>query len=169
MVNMMLAPVYLLDGINGNFAEDTDYLIAQKDGYFGRDCSRYHHQCPASLFAVSIFCKETSLHNCCNTILSRIFKHCLNLIFYFFLQYLEGDEYNDQYLYQTDYGSSYANYTNNYSYPDSANEVYQPLTLKGVSDCAKSLTVASIPKKTCNPTTQNMNVQCKHYYVVCCQ
>ena len=53
MVNMMLAPVYLLDGINGNFAEDTDYLIAQKDGYFGRDCSRYHHQCPASLFAVS--------------------------------------------------------------------------------------------------------------------
>ena len=62
---MMLAPVYLLDGINGNFAEDTDYLIAQKDGYFGRDCSRYHHQCPASLFAVSIcfYCKERNVSN----------------------------------------------------------------------------------------------------------
>ena len=51
---MMLAPVYLLDGYNGNIGEDTDYILAQKDGYFGRDCSRYHHDCPASLFSVSL-------------------------------------------------------------------------------------------------------------------
>jgi len=51
MVNMMLAPVYLLDGVNGNLGEDTDYMIAQKDGYFGQDCSRYHQACPASLFS----------------------------------------------------------------------------------------------------------------------
>ena len=52
LVNMMLAPVYLLDGINGHIEEDTDYLIAQKDGYFGQDCTQYHQACPISVFAV---------------------------------------------------------------------------------------------------------------------
>jgi len=85
----MLAPVYLLDGFNGDIGEDTDYILAQKDGYFGRDCSRYHHACPASLFT-----------------------------------YLDGNDYDDNYNYAYG-GSSYANYTNDYPYPDhSANEVF---------------------------------------------
>ena len=50
----MLAPVYLLDGLSGNILEDTDYIIAQKDGYYGRDCSRYQQECPASFFQVRI-------------------------------------------------------------------------------------------------------------------
>jgi len=86
LVNMMLAPVYLLDGYNGNIGEDTDYILAQKDGYFGRDCSRYHHDCPASLFS-----------------------------------YVDGNDYGD-YAYG---GSSYANYTHDYPYPDhSENEIF---------------------------------------------
>jgi len=89
LVNMMLAPVYLLDGFNGDIGEDTDYIIAQKDGYFGRDCSRYHHECPASLFS-----------------------------------YIDGNDYDDNYNYAYG-GSSYANYTHDYPYPDqSTNEIF---------------------------------------------
>merc|ERR1719270_698244 len=89
LVNMMLAPVYLLDGFNGDIGEDTDYIIAQKDGYFGRDCTRYHHECPASLFS-----------------------------------YIDGNDYDDNYNYAYG-GSSYANYTHDYPYPDqSTNEIF---------------------------------------------
>lgn len=62
---MMLAPVYLLDGFNGDIGEDTDYIIAQKDGYFGRDCSRYHHECPASLFSVRFGILSPNLRKIC--------------------------------------------------------------------------------------------------------
>ena len=119
---MMLAPVYLLDGYNGNIGEDTDYILAQKDGYFGRDCSRYHHDCPASLFSVSF-----GLFTC-----KHLSKECL-LLFYIFgpfscwillflwFQYVDGNDYGD-YAYG---GSSYANYTHDYPYPDhSENEIF---------------------------------------------
>ena len=77
---MMLAPVYLLDGYNGNIGEDTDYILAQKDGYFGRDCSRYHHDCPASLFSVSLGllpCLHLSIKWFNNYFLDHLaFKYC---------------------------------------------------------------------------------------------
>ena len=48
----MLVPSYALDGINGTIFNETDYTQAQKDGYFGDDCTEYHKDCPVSLFQV---------------------------------------------------------------------------------------------------------------------
>ena len=31
---------------------ETDYIQAQKAGYYGRDCSGYHYACPVSFFQV---------------------------------------------------------------------------------------------------------------------
>jgi len=50
LISTMLVPSYALDGINGTIFNETDYTRAQKDGYFGDDCTKYHKDCPVSLF-----------------------------------------------------------------------------------------------------------------------
>ena len=52
LISTMLVPSYALDGINGTIFNETDYTQAQKDGYFGDDCTEYHKDCPVSLFQV---------------------------------------------------------------------------------------------------------------------
>ena len=52
LISTILVPSYALDGINGTIFNETDYTQAQKDGYFGDDCTEYHKNCPVSLFQV---------------------------------------------------------------------------------------------------------------------
>ena len=69
LISTMLVPSYALDGINGTIFNETDYTRAQKDGYFGDDCTKYHKDCPVSLFQVifvaivQIICKYSLLND----------------------------------------------------------------------------------------------------------
>ena len=52
LFNMMLAPIHLLEAVQGNLVEEDEYIRAQSAGHYGKDCTEYNRRCPSSFFQV---------------------------------------------------------------------------------------------------------------------